>query len=261
MQLAIRSTSCNSRAARRFIAEEVSPVKRSAVLFGVALIALGVPRLGGFVANQFDFAGLDPDGAFAWISVHHVVQALIVLISMLVIARGRGIDFGFGWGDSRTGLRFVRVFALILLAYTVVSMAIVLVAGTFRTFPYPLTALNVSGQIAFQLLLSGPSEELIFRAFGITMLAFAFKGALFNRTVSTANIIAAVIFSLAHVGVSLSPFALSYDPFQLVYAGALGIVYGMCYEKSGSVYYPMMLHSISNVVAVAVSAVAAAIIG
>ncbi len=236
-------------------------VKRLALLFGVAIITLGAPRLGGIAANQFDFAGIDPDGAFAWISVHHVVQALIVLAIMLAIVRLRGVDFGFGWGDRRIGFHFVRVFALIFLAYTVVSMAIVLAAGTFRTFPYPLTAANVTGQLAFQLFLSGPSEELIFRAFAITMLSTAFRGAVRDRTVSLANILAAVIFALAHVGVSISPLALSYDPFQLVYAGALGIVYGICYEKSGSVYYPMMMHSMSNVVAVGVSAAAAVLIG
>lgn len=236
-------------------------LRRAGVVLGVSVIVLGAPRFGGLVANQFDLTAVDPDGAFAWISLHHIVQALFVLAIMAPIARTGTIDFGFGWGDRKVGFRFVRIFALVFLGYTIVAMTIVLAAGTFRTFPYPLTAANVTGQLAFQLFLSGPSEELIFRAFAISVLAFALRGAPWKGAISSANIAAAILFALAHVGVTLAPIAFSYDPFQLVYAGALGIVYGICFEKSGSVYYPMMMHSISNVVAVGVSAAAAVLIG
>jgi membrane protease YdiL (CAAX protease family) len=230
-------------------------------VIGVTILLLGVPRLGGFVADQFDYTAIDPDHTFAWISVHHIAQALILLALMVALARVRSVDFGFGCGDRKVGFRFVRIFALIFASYVVVSTVIVLVFGTFRTFPYPLTARNVAGQLAFQLLLSGSSEELIFRAFAITMLAFATKRTVLNGRVTVATLIAAVIFGFAHVGISLSPFALTADPFQVVYATALGIAYGICYERSKSVYYPMMMHSISNVIAVGVSVVATAIIG
>ena len=236
-------------------------LKRSAWVLALAVLLLGVPRLAGLVANRFDFSRIDPDGAYAWISVHHIVQALVFLVLMLALGRLRRTDFGFGWGDRRTGLRFVGVFALVFVGYTAVSMAIVLLTGAFRTFPYPLTATNVAGQLAFQLLLSGPSEELVFRGFAITMLALMLPGSILKGRVSVANLVAAVIFGLAHVGVSFAPFALRYDPFQVVYAAALGIVYGICYQRSKSVYYPMLMHSISNVVAVGVSVAATAIIG
>jgi uncharacterized protein len=139
--------------------------------------------------------------------------------------------------------------------YVVVSLIIVLATGAFQPFPYPLTARNVAGQLGFQLLLSGPSEELIFRAFAITMLGLYVKGGLFNGTLSYANILAALIFALAHVGITFAPLSLSYDPFQLVYASALGLAYGAAYEQSKSMVYPMMMHSLSNVIAVGVSVI------
>ncbi len=230
-------------------------------VLGLTFLLLAVPRFGGFIANQFDYRAIDPDGAFAWISVHHIVQAMVFLVLMVAIGRARGVDFGFGWGDRAVGFRFVLIFSLFFAGYIVVSMGIVLAFGTFSLFPYPLTLRNVAGQLGFQLLLSGPSEELIFRAFAITMLAFATRRTIANGRLSVATIIAAVIFGLAHVGISLSPFALTGDPFQVVYATGLGIAYGICYERSKSVYYPMMMHSISNVIAVGVSAVATAMIG
>ena len=225
------------------------------ILF-ISLILLGVPRIAGLFADQFNYANIDPDGAFAWISIHHIVQALLLLPVMFVLARTKNYNFGFSVGNKKVGLYFVRLFALIFAAYILVSLIIVYVAGTFNTFPYPLTSRNILGQLGFQLFLSGPSEELIFRAFAITMLFLYIKGGFIKGKLSSANIIAAIIFALAHVRFEFFPFSLSYDPFQLVYAAALGLAYGICYERSKSIIYPMIMHSMSNVAAVGVSILA-----
>jgi len=225
------------------------------ILF-ISLILLGVPRIAGLFADQFNYANIDPDGAFAWISIHHIVQALLLLPVMFILARTKNYNFGFSLGNKKVGLYFVRLFAKIFAAYILVSLIIVYFAGTFNTFPYPLTSRNILGQLGFQLFLSGPSEELIFRAFAITMLFLHIKGSFFKGKLSSANIIAAIIFALAHVRFEFFPFSLSYDPFQLVYAAALGLAYGICYERSKSMIYPMIMHSMSNVVAVGVSILA-----
>jgi uncharacterized protein len=244
------------------------------VLF-LTVLLLGVPRVAGLFADLFDYSTIDPDGAFAWISVHHIVQAVIFLILMLAISRLSAIRFGFGWGDSRVGWSYVRLFALIFCGYTAVSLIIVFAAGTFQTLPFPLTARNIAGQLGFQLLLSGPSEELIFRAFAITMLALLVNGVVLGKDtgvgkavftvlggeLSVVNLIAAVIFGLAHVQFTFAPFSISYSAFQVIYAAVLGLFYGVCYERSKSMIYPMMMHSISNVVAVSVSVVAGLITG
>lgn len=230
-------------------------------VMGIAALLLGVPRLAGLVADAFNYQNIDPDGAFAWISVHHIVQALIFLVIMAIIVYRSSIRFGFGWGDRKIGFFWVRLFALIFTAYIVVSLIIVFATGTFQAFPYPLTLQNIAGQLGFQLLLSGPSEELIFRAFAITMISLKVKGGFFKGALSYANILAAIIFALAHVGITFAPYTLSYHPFQLVYATALGLAYGACYQQSKSMYYPMMMHSLSNVVAVSVTIIAGVMVG
>jgi uncharacterized protein len=221
-------------------------------VLGLTVLLLGVPRLAGLIANAFDYSRVDPDGAFAWISVHHIAQAVIFLVIMVVITQLSGIRFGFGWGDRERGFFWVRLFALIFGVYIVVSLIIAIATGTFQPFPYPLSARNIAGQMGFQLLLSGPSEELIFRAFAITMFGLFIKGRLI-KGLSKANILAAIVFALAHVGFTLAPFTVTYDAFQLVYSAALGLAYGACYEQSKSMVYPMIMHSMSNVVAVGVS--------
>jgi uncharacterized protein len=250
------------------------PLQVAWVALMTALL-LGVPRLAAAFANLFDYAAVDPDGAFAWFTVRHVAQAVIFLVLMLAITRLSAIRFGFGWGDSRVGLYYVRLFALIFAGYTVVSLIIVLAAGTFQPFPYPLTFRNVAGQLGFQLLLSGPVEELIFRAFAITMLALMVPGVLvrddrgagrpvftvLGGALTVANLIAAIIFGIAHMRFTFAPFAVTYNPGQVFYAAFLGLFYGVCYERSRSMVYPMLMHSLSNVVAVSVSIVAGLLIG
>jgi len=236
----------------------------------LAVFLLGVPRLAGLVADQFDYTVLDPDGAFAWLTVHHIVQALIFLLLMIIITRLTGIQFGFGWGDRHAGWAYVRVFVLIFTGYTVVLMLITILTGGFQPFPYPLTARNIGGYLGFQLLLTGPSEELIFRAFAMTTLGLMIAGVAlqgetgFGRVVTTffggkitsVNLIAALIFGLAHVRFNFNPFSAEYSLGQVLYSVGLGLFYGVAYERSGSMLYPMIMHSFTNVAMVGATVIA-----
>jgi uncharacterized protein len=225
------------------------------ILF-MAVLLLGVPKLSGIIADLFNYHAIDPDGSYAWVSVHHIVQALIIGFMIVVITKVKSIDFGFDRGNKKIGKKYVITFALIFGAGSLVSHIISILIGSFQPFQYPLTATNILGQLGFQLFFSGPSEELIFRAFAIVMLALVIKGRFLKGKVSYANIIAAVIFGLAHVGFSFAPFALNYNLFQVLLSIVLGIFYGDCFEKSGSVYYPMIMHSISNVIMVGLTILA-----
>lgn len=222
------------------------------VLF-LTVLLLGIPKLSGLVADLFDYQSIDPDGAYAWISVHHIVQALIFILIIVIIHKFRHLEFGFGWGNKEVGRKYVLKFSLYFSIYVVGAFTTTILTNSFEGFEYPLTVTNIIGQMSFQLLLSGPSEELIFRAFAVTLLALFIKGRVLKGQVSTANIIAALIFGLAHVGFSMPPFEASYNSFQVIIAIVLGLFYGDCYEKTNSMYYPMIMHSVSNVIMVGVT--------
>ncbi len=231
-------------------------LQQSVWILFLTVVLLGVPRLSGAVADLFNYQAIDPDGSYAWISVHHIVQALIFIFIIYAINKFKPLDFGFGWGDKAVGKQYVLKFALIFGAGSLVNHIIVILIGSFQPFQYPLTSINIFGYLGFQLLLSGPSEELIFRAFAITMLALVVKGRCLKGKISYANIIAAIIFGLAHVSFSFAPFALNYTLYQVILAISLGIFYGDCFEKSGSVFYPMIMHSISNIIMVSLTIIA-----
>lgn len=214
---------------------------------------LGAPKVGSWVADSFDHSSIDPDGAFMWISIHHIVQALVILIGVLILSKRWNIDFRLGMGDKEVGLRYLKLFLLFFSIYVAGAFATTIIISGVPSYHYPLTARNISGSLGFQLLLSGPSEELIFRAFAMTMFALLITRKRLSKHVSYANLFAALVFGVAHMHISLSPFAVSFKTSQVLLALGLGYVYGDCFERSKSVVYPMLMHSLSNVMMVGVT--------
>lgn len=108
--------------------------------------------------------------------------------------------------------------------------------------------------LGFQLLLSGTSEEVLFRALPIGILTFRIgsnnEKKFTKLNLSYEVIIAAVLFSIAHIRWTINPFSIDMNYLQLIYCFVLGIVYGKAYQESNSVIYPMLMHSISNVIMV-----------
>ena len=157
------------------------------------------------------------------------------------------------------GIRIVLWFTVIVAAYQFAMWFLLDALSLFKPFAYPVNIRNVLGAMAFQLLLSGTSEELLFRAFPITLLSL-FTAKTFRLFSGRVNmplsvIIAAVTFSLAHINWTVDPFRLQYDILQLLYALAMGIIQGWAYVKTRSVVYPMIMHGISNVLVTGISIV------
>lgn len=228
----------------------------------IAFMLLGLPLVAGAIADRIPNLEIDPDGSFWWISVHHVAQALLFVpfffLAKKLFPQG---EFHLGIGDAKKGFRYVWFFTLFFLVYTLIGYGITFAAGAFQPFRFSINATNIWGYLGFQLFLSGPSEEFIFRAFGIGMIALFVPGRILKGKLSIANLLAAIIFGLAHVGIHFAPLGISYSLFQVGYAMALGLIYGDCYEKTNSVLYPMMLHSISNVIAVGSTILLTALLG
>ncbi len=227
--------------------------KKIISLIMLVVFLLGAPKLASWVAHLFDYSSIDPDGAFMWISIHHIVQALLILIVVFILTKRFKVDFHLGMGNREVGFRYLKRFLVIYSIYVVVAFASTIIISGVPSFQYPLTAKNIVGSLGFQLLLSGPSEEVIFRAFAMTMFVLLISKGRLNKHLSYANLFAALVFGAAHMHISLSPFDVSFKISQVLLALGLGYLYGDCFEKSKSVVYPMLMHSLSNVMMVGVT--------
>jgi membrane protease YdiL (CAAX protease family) len=203
------------------------------------------------IADLFSYNQFDPDHVFAWQSVHHLVMLLIGLTLVAVLSRLLKDNFGFQLGDRKKGIRYFIIFTAVLTIISLIYHIIQYTCGRPLTYGFALNTRNVLGTLGFQLLLSGAAEEILYRALPVTVLVHVLgKSVKLKWDITLEVILASLLFSIAHIKWSLFPFAVDASISQLIYAFAIGTVQGMAYQESRSVYYPILMHSVSNVLMV-----------
>lgn len=223
------------------------------LLYGsIAVIALFIVQVfagkaGRAVADLLAYNKIDFYNIYAWVSVHHIIQMLIVLAIIAVLTKLLKVDFGFKLGDSKKGMRYLIFFTAAFAAVALISHILMYIYHQLPRYDFPLNKSNVIGTLGFQLFLSGPSEEILFRALPVTMLTYVFgKSINIKWNITLEIIIASFLFSIAHMNWSLFPFTMEVNYFQLFYAFVLGTIQGIAYQESRSIVYPMLMHSLSN---------------
>lgn len=230
----------------------------AAGLLAGGVVAVGIDQLSFAVADLVlpAVAGLDPDGVFARITIHHLVQAGLALgVMALVVSRRPGltwVDFGFTTRQWRRSLRAVGWFALAWVVIQVGVGAAILATGSGTADPgYPLVARNVAGVLGFQALLSGTSEEILFRGLVMTGLIALWRPVFRDgRALGwAATLGATVVFVVAHVGFTLAPPAITHvNPLQLATAAVFGVFYGRLFWATRSLVGPIVAHGLLNVI-------------
>lgn len=230
--------------------ESKSLLKIIIVIISIFIIQQLASKFGESIANFFNYSTIDSHSVFAWISVHHIIQLIFALIIIIGLSKLLKLDFKFKIGNRDIGIKYVVRFTIVILIYILISYAFLYYFNHVNTYNYELTIRNIIGSLGFQLFLSGTSEEVLFRALPITIFIYMFgknrKVGINKWNISLEVIIAALFFSIAHINWSLEKFIISVDMFQLIYAFILGVIYGVVYEKSESIIYPILMHGISN---------------
>lgn len=229
----------------------------SRTLFGIAVffllffLQIFLGRIGNLFADMIQYQKVDPYNSFAHISIHHAVQMIIAIIAVIVLSRLLKLDFYFKLGDTRKGIKYV---ALYTGAFIVISVAVhifMLAFGQLPKYDFPLDTRNILGTLGFQLLLSGPAEEIIYRALPVTLLVYAFGRSIpIKGNITLEVILTSFLFAIAHINWSLNPFTFEINIVGVLYAFVLGCIQGIAYQKSKSILYPMLMHSLSNVLMV-----------
>lgn len=233
-----------------------SRVEKYLLLIFVFLVIEFAPRAGSLLADHFQylFSFIDPDHTFSWEIIHHVVQLLIPLFIMIFWPDSSLKDWGFRLGNTHKGMKWVYGFTLIWLGIYSVITIVYLLQNSIPKVYYDVTNMrSLFGELGFRAFIVGISEETLFRAFPITLLIIFWNRRvnIFRFTVSQAGIVAAVLFCYAHVGYHIFPFEIThFNPDQLFTAAGLGLLYAIVFEETKSILYPIIIHSISDVIPV-----------
>lgn len=125
------------------------------------------------------FKELDPDNVFLVLTVHHICQAVITLLVIIVISKALHIKFGyfgFNFNSFRYSLKSVLIFIMIWVVIQMgVGSLLIIHYGVSPNLPFPMINSNFIGYFLFEILLSGTSEEIMFRSLVITVMASLWK--------------------------------------------------------------------------------------
>lgn len=187
-----------------------------------------------------------------WVQMidHHLWQLVLAVAVIFVLSLGRLRDWGLNLRNPEESLRLLKKFCVV---YGVYFVGIgLLFQWLFLPVPppeFPLTTANVVGRLFFMSVISGLSEEILFRGLMQTSLSRVVPGVWRWRAIDlpVAGLITAVIFTLVHINFTLAPFEIThlYLP-QLALALVLGVYYAYAYHRTGSLLTPILAHNFSN---------------
>jgi len=199
------------------------------------------------------FRLVDPDNSFMLLSVHHIVQAIIALFLLWLITKATKhtmAEFGFNKNELRYSVKTVLIFCGIWSVIQVAgSIYLLKMEALPANFGFPLTVRNFLGYFLFEILLTGPSEEILFRSLIIPPMRFLLSR--FKKPDRMSNIIAisaaTLIFMLAHINFNLNPFQIThFNALQQITCLIFGVFFGYLFVKTKSVVGPMLAHSVLN---------------
>lgn len=216
----------------------------------VVAVVLIVPRASSAIASWLAphlFGDLSsPVYVWLWSSAHHTAQLLLALGLMLALHRPLS-DWGFNLRQWRLSLRLFGKFVLYFTLFVGLGHVPLILFGQPPAFV--LTPEAVMAELTFKGLLSGTSEEPLFRGFVMTVLYTAWRGKVRIGPVEVphAGLWATGLFMLAHVGFTLSPLAIThFSPIQQVQAAIMGVFYAVYFHQTRSLLAPILVHNYFN---------------
>ncbi len=228
-----------------------SRLERSIVIPAVVLLAFIIPQSATFLTNLvWPLAiAIDPEKIYLWVSIHHVLVLAFTVLVMKFVFRMDFRQWGFNLNELPESLRIFGWFARVYLLVIILTLLPNIASGTARFFDYPLTAKNMAGILGFQILLSGTAEEPLFRGMLMTVLGKYLRGRyrIGNFEIPSSGVVATILFTLAHVGFTISPFAITdFSLFNLVGALVLGLFFAIVFHRTGSLLGPIIMHGYAN---------------
>ncbi|MEW5846324.1 MAG: CPBP family intramembrane glutamic endopeptidase [Bacteroidota bacterium] len=202
---------------------------------------------------------IDPDNSFLIISIHHIVQAFVAIVIIILYGIMRGIalkDFGFRKAGFIDALKWLKFFIVTWAIIQIIS-ALILVNRFNQPiiFPFSLNLQNILGYLSFQMFLSGPSEELLFRVIVITILFDLTKNLLGKQGFNLYAIcISTLIFMFDHINFCISPIGVAhFNVLQQITVMVFGVFYGWLFVKFKNYWIVALAHSALNLVIVLTS--------
>jgi membrane protease YdiL (CAAX protease family) len=181
----------------------------------------------------------------------HTWAAALALIAIRFVGGKAWRDWGgLNLKNYRVSLHMLKEFVLIYGGATVVMQTYSwLTQPQICNYGLALTPQTHAGYLAFDWLWVGVTEEIIFQGLGHSFLRRWWPEVFHWRRIHlpVAGVLAAILFSVAHVGLSFAPLCVTwFSSAQLLTTFVLGLHFSAMYYKTGSLLHPILAHNIGD---------------
>jgi membrane protease YdiL (CAAX protease family) len=218
-------------------------IKMSGLLMLVALIIIIIYAL---MSSLSSFMNVMRDSSWIFADLVHVPQFVVPFVLICFITKGRLGEYGFNLRQKPPLFTHIRMFGLgaffgLLMSLKYISQA---VENTPIDIPQPVTLANVIGNMTFQWIVVGLSEETLFRGLIQTYLMDNLKGyiKLFGHNLHIGTIVGAILWGLFHfINILVMPLGAVVSFVILTTIAGLGM--GYAYQETRSIFTTIIVHN------------------
>jgi membrane protease YdiL (CAAX protease family) len=214
---------------------------------GVAvLVAITIILINAQVRADPNFRKLVEGSSWILATLVHIPQFVIPFVLIYFISGGRLGAYGFNRNQKPPVFTHRKMFYLGAICGLLISLRYVsqIVKGILVDVPQPVTTASFLGNMLFQWVLVGLSEETMFRGLIQTYLMEKLQGNLLilGHQLHVGTFIAAVIWSLFHF-INILVMPLGPVVFYVVFTFFAGLLMGYAYQESGSLLTTVIVHN------------------
>jgi membrane protease YdiL (CAAX protease family) len=188
---------------------------------------------------------LEGDASWILAVMVHIPQFVIPLLLIIFMTRGRIREYGFTT-EASPPFTHRRMLGLGLLFGLLMSLRYIrqFIGNTPLDIPRPITISTASGNLAFQWIVVGLSEETMFRGFIQTYLMNNLEGQvkILGHEFHIGTVIGAIIWGAFHlVNIVIMPWNTLL--FYVFLTTAAGLAMGYVFHESGSLLSTIIVHN------------------
>lgn len=193
-----------------------------------------------------DYESLMNESGWILAALVHIPQFLIPFLLIYYVSKGNLKEYGFNLREVPhfTHKRMFGIGVFFGLVFSL-SYVIQLVTDVPLDIPYPVTPLNIVGNMTFQWIIVGVSEETMFRGLIQTYLMERLEGnvEIAGREFHVGTVIAAIFWGGFHFINVLVGMPINAAFFLVLITSAIGLLMGYAYQKTGSLLTTIVIHN------------------
>jgi membrane protease YdiL (CAAX protease family) len=210
------------------------------------IVALAIVFAYAVIRMNPNFESIVEHSSWIIADIVHIPQFVIPFLLIFLISSGKISEFGFNFRPKSSSLTHAKMFVLGLIFGILMSIQPITqyIKGGPIDIPQPVNAASFLGNMTFQWVVVGLSEETMFRGLIQTYLIINLSGhfRIVGHELHIGTIIGAIIWGLFHIiNILVMPFGSVLA--TVVITTLAGLMMGYAYQETRSLLTTIIIHN------------------